>query len=101
MNWELHGSDGHFEIQDMDESRRVALIRFATLKEARLMTAAPKMLKALKVALENSRRRSEGRGKWTVKDQEAHDALRAAITESRPENKVEHRECGILRKIEE
>lgn len=52
MNWELHGSDGHFEIQDMDESRRVALVRFASLEEARLMTAAPDLVEACKKALE-------------------------------------------------
>lgn len=40
------------------------------------------LLDALKVALDNSRRRSEGRGKWTVKDQEAHDALRAALAKA-------------------
>lgn len=51
MNWELHGSDGHFEIQDMDESRRVALVRFATLGEARLMAAAPKLLEAARKAV--------------------------------------------------
>jgi len=54
MKWELHGSDGHFEIQDMDESRRVALIRFATLEEARCMTAAPDLLKALKFVVAHS-----------------------------------------------
>lgn len=48
MNWELHGSDGHFEIQDMDESRWVALVRFASLEEARKMTAAQDLYDSLK-----------------------------------------------------
>lgn len=43
-----------------------------------------KLVEAARVALYNSRRRSEGRGKWTCGDQKAHEALVAALADATP-----------------
>ena len=55
MNWQLTGSDGHFEIQGEyahtgGEPRtcteRVALVRFASLHDARIMAAGEDLFEA-------------------------------------------------------
>lgn len=47
--------------------------------EAKMIAAAPVMLRALKQAYQRSCERSESNVKWTMKDQNAHEALAAAI----------------------
>jgi len=53
MNWQLTGSDGRYEIQGDHEygtgTGRVALIWFATPRDARIMAAAEEMLQVLEV----------------------------------------------------
>ena len=55
----------------------VALVR--TLEHAKLAAAAPALLAACQMAFERSIERSESGVKWTQRDQNAHEALRAAL----------------------
>lgn len=44
-----------------------------------LSAAAPQLLSACKLAFQRSIERSESSVKWTTRDQNAHEALKAAI----------------------
>ncbi len=46
---------------------------------ARLIAAAPELYEALKLAYQRSNERAESRVKWTQKDQNAHEAIHAAL----------------------
>jgi hypothetical protein len=50
-----------------------------------LCAAAPELLAACEVAEDDLRARSEGRCKWTVRDQRAYEALRDAIAKAKGE----------------
>jgi len=52
-------------------------------KGAALIAAAPDLLEAVTRAFHHSCIRSEGRGKWTSKDQLVHEMLKTAMEKAR------------------